>query len=133
MKKTYLVRISILLVVTICMCLFASCGIPDENIVISEDYMTITYNSEEYSLSEYYVSMPDDCVVYETPTVENANFWHYLLPISGDTVHISNSEPAYLWLTTETDHTDNEKFAEIQEKNSTLLYVRTSSDSSLIN
>ncbi len=98
----------------------ASCG-PDDNVVISEDYMSISYDSQKYNLVNYSMDMPDDC--YETDaTVENEDFLYYILPLFYDKVYISESAKDYIWLSTTKDYTDNEKFEEIVKLNPVLTY-----------
>lgn len=125
MMKKNLILCVLLIFITIST---TSCINLNENIVISEDYMTIHYNSERYKISELYMSIPEDAIEHDNPVVENEDIFYYLLPICGDVVYISESEPNYLWLVTETDCTEDEKFQEIRSKNYELLYVREGSE-----
>ena len=101
--------------------LFLSSCSPDKSVVISKDYMTITYNSHIYRLTQYDVTKPDDCDVVNA-TVEDEDSLYYMIPLFYDNVYISPSENNYLWLSTTTDCTDNVSFEEIANSKNILTY-----------
>ena len=101
--------------------LFLSSCSADNSVVISKDYMTISYNSHLYKLVDYDITKPEDC--YETnATVEGENSLYNVTPLFYDKVYISQSEKDYLWLSTTTDYTDNPSFEEIANSKDILTY-----------
>lgn len=113
-------KIIVILTILMISLLFTACK-PDNNIVISDDYMSINCSSQKYNLVDYEVDMPDDCYEMDA-SVENENFLYYLLPLFYDKVYLSNSTDDYVWLSTTTDCTDNENFEEIANTHTILTY-----------
>lgn len=101
--------------------LFLSSCSPDKSVVISKDYMTISYNSHIYKLTEYDITKPDDCDKVNA-TVEDEDSLYYMIPLFYDKVYVSPSENNYLWLSTTTDYTDNVSFEEIANSKNILTY-----------
>ena len=101
--------------------MFLSSCSANSSVVISKDYMTISYNSHLYELVDYDITKPEDC--NETnATVEGESSLYYMTPLFYDKVYISNSEEDYLWLSTTTDYTDNPLFEEIAKSKTILTY-----------
>ena len=102
--------------------LFLSSCSPDKSVVISKDYMTITYNSHIYRLTQYDVTKPDDCDVVNATVEDEDSLLYYMIPLFYDKVYISPSENNYLWLSTTTNYTHNYSFEQIAYSKNILTY-----------